>query len=119
MGQTTLNSGDIALIGLDTQEEDFAFVSFVDLDAGTEIYFTDEEADGDYTIGTGEGTVLYTTPTGGVSAGTVITYQGNSSNFTTTSDGLLALGNSGDGLLAYQGISVGNVATFFTCYWRR
>jgi hypothetical protein len=111
-GQTSLSAGDLAIIGLDTPNEDFSFVAFVDLEEGTEIYFTDEEAVGDYTIGTGEGTVLFTAPTGGITAGTVITYQGDISYFTTTSDGALGLADSGDGLLAYQGSSVGNVTTF-------
>lgn len=111
-GQTTLSVGELAIIGMDTPGEDFSFVCFVDLDEDTEIYFTDEEADGDYTIGTGEGTVMYTAPSGGLSAGTVVTYVGNSSDFTTTSDGIMILGNSGDGILAYQGTSVGNVTTF-------
>lgn len=110
--QTTLAEGDMAIIGMDTVAEDFSFVAFVDMDAGTEIYFTDEEASGNYTIGTGEGTVLFTAPAGGIAAGTVITYAGNSSYFTTTSDGAMALGNSGDGLIAYQGTSVGSVTTF-------
>ncbi|MCF7913045.1 MAG: hypothetical protein K9M99_10985 [Candidatus Cloacimonetes bacterium] len=109
--QTSLSSGDLAIIGLDTAE-DFSFVAFVDMEAGTEIYFTDEEADGDYTIGTGEGTVLYTSPAGGITAGIVITYNGNIDDFTITSDGEMALGNSGDGLLAYQGTNVGTVSTF-------
>lgn len=112
LGQTTLAAGDLALIGMDTPGEDFSFVAFVNLDAGTEIYFTDEEADGDYSIGTGEGTVLYTAPSGGVLAGTVITYVGNIADFETTSDGVLVLGNSGDGIIAYQGATVGTVTTF-------
>lgn len=111
-GQTTLSSSELALIGMDTPDEDFSFVVFVDLDAGTEIYFTDEEADADYTIGTGEGTVLYTAPIGGITAGTVITYGGNSSNFATTSDGDITLANDGDGLIAYQGSSLGSVTTY-------
>ncbi|MFA9389746.1 MAG: hypothetical protein ACERKD_08055 [Prolixibacteraceae bacterium] len=111
-GQTILSSGDLAIIGMDTPSEDFMFVTFTNMEAGTEIYFTDEEADGDSTIGTGEGTVLYTAPLGGISAGTVITYTDHSSDFTTTSDGNLTLADSGDGILAYTGTSVGNVATF-------
>src|SRR5690554_1279135 len=111
-GQTTLTNGDIAIIGIDTPGEDFSFVTFIPLSPGTTIYFTDEEADNDYTIGTGEGTVLYTTPASGAIAGEVISYLGNSSDFSTTSDGLMALSNSGDGIIAYQGTSVGNVDRF-------
>jgi len=111
-GQTTLTNGDIAIIGIDTPGEDFSFVTFVSLDPGTTIYFTDEEADNDYTIGTGEGTVLYTAPAGGAIAGEVISYIGNSADFTITSDGVITLSNNGDGIIAYQGSSVGNVDRF-------
>ena len=109
--QTSIASGQLAIIGLDTPGEDFSFVCFIDLVANTKIYFTDEEADGDYTISTSEGHLLYTVPGGGLSAGTVVTYGGNSSNFSSAA-GSFALGNNGDGLLAYQGNSVGNPTTF-------
>ncbi|MCB9202307.1 MAG: choice-of-anchor D domain-containing protein [Flavobacteriales bacterium] len=117
-GQTVLSSGDIAIIHVGVDDEDFAFVTFVNLDAGTQIYFTDEEADGDYTMGTGEGTVLYTAPAGGVLAGTVIVGNsaGSATNFSSTTDGAMTLGNSGDGIIAYQGSmdasGVGAVTTY-------
>ena len=111
-GQTALSLGDIAIIGIDTMSEDFMFVTFVPLSAGTQIYFTDEEAVGTYTIGAGEGTVLYTAPIGGVEAGSVISYITNVSDFSITLDGNILLLNSGDGIIAYQGPSVGNVTTF-------
>ena len=111
-GQTILSEGDISIIGIDTPSENFMFVTFVDLEPGTEIYFTDEEADGDYTIGAGEGTILYIAPFGGVSAGNVISYIINSTDFSDTSDINFQLADGGDGLIAYQGISVGNVTTF-------
>jgi|GEM_PF-5926595 len=111
LGQTTLSSGDLALLGMDTPGEDFSFVAFVDLEENTQVYFTDEEADGDYTISTNEGHILFTAPSGGISAGIVVTYQGNSSYFTNAA-GSFALGNSGDGLIAYQGTSAGAVTTF-------
>ena len=98
--QTTLFEGDIAIIGIDTSSEDFMFVTFVPLSAGTQIYFTDEEAVGTYTIGAGEGTVLYTAPIGGVEAGSVISYITNVSDFSITLDGNILLLNSGDGIIA-------------------
>lgn len=112
--QTTLSKGDIAIISISTGGEDFAFVTFVDLQAGTVIYFTDEEADGDLTMNTGEGTVQYTAPAGGITAGTVVTgnSSGSATDFSSTSDGSMTLGNSGDGIIAYQGTSVSNVTTF-------
>jgi hypothetical protein len=110
--QTILSQGDIAILGIDTDEEDFMFVTFVPLDAGTQIYFTDEEATGTYLIGEGEGTVLYTAPAEGIVAGTVISYFTNKSDFSITSDGNIELSNTGDGIIAYQGANVGVVTTF-------
>ncbi|WP_218157904.1 choice-of-anchor D domain-containing protein [Pustulibacterium marinum] len=109
--QTELEAGDLAIIGLDTGDEDFMFVTFQDLEIGTTIYFTDEEASGDFTIGTGEGTLVFVADAP-IVAGTVITRLNNASLFTVTSDGNISLANSGDGLLAYQGTSVGAVTTF-------
>lgn len=110
--QTTLSEGDISIIGLDTPSEDFVFVTFVDLEAGTQIYFTDEEPAGNNSIGAGEGTVLYTAPLSGIAAGQVISYVANASDFSITSDGNIQLADAGDGLLAYQGAAVGSVTTF-------
>ena len=111
-GQTQLKTGDISIIGLNCETEDFMFVTFVPLSEGTEIYFTDEEADGSYQIGLGEGTVLYTVPAGGLDRGTVISFQSNAIDFSVTSDGNIALANSGDGLIAYQGDAVSEVTVF-------
>lgn len=111
-GQTILAEGDISIIGLDTPSEDFLFVTFVALEAGTQIYFTDEEPDGDYSIGAGEGTILYTASLGGVAAGEVISYVTNASDFSSTADGNIQLADAGDGLLAYQGDAVGSVTAF-------
>ncbi|WP_298879509.1 lamin tail domain-containing protein [uncultured Polaribacter sp.] len=108
--QTTLVKGDIAIVSYSTGDDAFAFTTFVELQAGTKIYFTDEEADGDNTIGLGEGHLLYTAPTI-IAAGTVITGSTSATNFTVESASF-APGNSGDGLIAYQGASVGNVTTF-------
>lgn len=101
--QSTLSSGDIAIIHLNTGNEEFQFVTLVDLLATTEIFFTDNTLNGTNAIGTSEGTVLYTAPVGGVLAGTVITYSGISGDFSSTTDGNMALNNSGDNLAAYQG----------------
>ena len=111
-GQTQLKQGDISIIGLNCETEDFSFVTFVPLEEGTQIYFTDEEANGSYQIGLGEGTVLYTVPTGGLDRGTVISFQSNAIDFSNTYDGMIALADSGDGLIAYQGKKVSEVSVF-------
>lgn len=103
MAQTNLTTGEIGIVHMNTGTEEFQFVTFVDLSANTEIYFTDNPANATGAIGTAEGTVLYTAPAGGVTAGTVISYTGISGGFSTTSDGNMTLANSGDNILAYQG----------------
>lgn len=108
--QTTMNKGDMAIVAMSTGDEEFAFVTFIDLDANTVIYFTDEEADNDFTIGAGEGTLRYTVPAGGITKGTVISFTGVGGDWADEDAGF-ALGNSGDGIIAYQGSGL-TVTTF-------
>lgn len=108
--QTVMAKGDMAIISISTGDEQFAFVTFVDLAENTVIYFTDEEADNDLTIGTGEGTLRYTVPAGGITKGTVISYTGVGGAWAEEDAGF-ALGNSGDGIIAYQGTGL-TVTTF-------
>lgn len=58
----------------------FDFVSTVDLDPGTEIFFTDKGWDGSlgspfWRNTTGEGALRYTVPIGGISAGTIVSFD--------------------------------------------
>ena len=105
-----LQPGDIAIIGINADNPDnFAFVNLVDLPAGTEIRFTDSGIQSDGTFRFGEGAVKYTAPDF-IAAGTIITYQGNSGNFTPDNDNVvgtngLVLSSSGDQLIAFQGSS--------------
>ncbi len=105
--QTTLSVGDIALIGIQADDEQFTFVTFVDLQAGTQIYFTDEEPSGT-TIASGEGTILYTASSA-VSAGTVIICSdvvnpsGDFAEVTNFPNFVLA--NGGDGVTMFQGFT--------------
>lgn len=85
---TTLSPGDLTIISVNSDSSypggvnsnGFDFVSRVDLDAGTEIYFADKGWDGSlgspfWRSGTGEGVLRYTVPVGGISAGTIIRYD--------------------------------------------
>jgi len=75
---SVLAPGDLAIIGYKDGTDDFAFVPFVNLAAGTVIYFTDNGWTGTgfrNTIASGEGNediMRYTVPAGGIVAGTVI-----------------------------------------------
>ncbi|MBI1197191.1 MAG: hypothetical protein GC203_04945, partial [Phenylobacterium sp.] len=94
---TTLSPGDLALIGYaaDTGGKSFAFVLLRDVDASTTINFTDSGwlAAGGFRAG--EGTVSWTAPAEGATAGTVVTFTGLT--------GSLNPSTSGDQIIAYQG----------------
>ena len=103
-GQTTLSPGDIVIIEMQGDAPDeFRFVPLVDLEAGTTIRFTDNGWLGT-ALRSGEGTVLYTAPTGGVTKGTNIKYSvgGSTTDFATDGNDL-NIASSGDQILAYQG----------------
>lgn len=101
-GQTTLTAGDLVVIEMQGDSPDgFRFVPLVDLAAGTIIKFTDNGYTGT-AIRSGEGTVTYTVPSGGVLAGTNIRYTvGDGGDFSASPDVNIASG--GDQILVYQG----------------
>jgi hypothetical protein len=90
MGQTTLSPGDIIIVAINgdtdvTYGRGFSFMPLVNLEAGTEIYFTDtgwSDVTGSFInyILLSDLFIKYTAPAGGVTAGTVIR---NATNLTT------------------------------------
>ena len=106
----SLSAGDLAIFGANTDNpDDFAFVLLVDIPSGTEIRFTDSGWESDNTFRGYEGAVKYTAPSA-ISAGTVITWVGNSANFVSDNDATvgtngLQLSADGDQVFAFQGSS--------------
>ncbi|WJJ97217.1 hypothetical protein [Algibacter luteus] len=103
-GQTTLAKEDIAIIGVNTDNEDFTFLLRTDITAGTTIYFSDNEVNA---AGTGlnddnEGVVLFTALTA-YNCGTVLSFVANSSEFTVIDNTFQLANNSGEVVLAFQG----------------
>jgi LPXTG-motif cell wall-anchored protein len=83
---SALSPGDIYIVTVNSDasyspatpnSNGFDFVSKVDLDPGTVIYFTDNGWDNTTSFwrSGGEGLVRYTVPAGGISAGTVVRYD--------------------------------------------
>lgn len=122
MGQTTLSAGDIVIIAINgdtdaTYGRGFSFMPLVNLEAGTEIYFTDygwSDVAGSFITSTAVSDVFvkYTVPAGGISAGTIIRNASNSTtNFTfyyaygsSTFDYVNLVGvSASDEVLAFQG----------------
>jgi len=101
---TTLATGDIAFVGVNTSGTDaYAFVLLKDIASGTSIRFTDKEWDGTK-FTDGEADLLWTS-TGTLAAGTVVTIQPNAtiaSTGTLTGDGG-GLGGSGEQVFAITG----------------
>ncbi len=105
---STLNAGDIVIIGMNADDPDsFAFMPLIDLADATEIHFTDKGWDSTGgALSSGEGTVTWTA-SGTVKAGTVITIS-NDGGFSASIGGVVATGSfdletTGDQILAYQG----------------
>lgn len=104
----TLAAGDIAIISMNADTtKTFSFVSLVDIAPGEVIKFTDNSWLGS-AFRTGEGTITWTAPAGGVPRGTVITID-TTGTISTVSLGAVSdsgdvnFSTSGDQILAYQG----------------
>ncbi|MEO0758143.1 MAG: ExeM/NucH family extracellular endonuclease [Cyanobacteria bacterium J06648_16] len=90
-----LIAGAIAFVEFNFSNPDsFEVVALVDIPAGEVIYFTDSGWRADNSFRANEGTLTWTAPAGGVSAGTVIEIDALAG---------IALSTSGDQILAYQG----------------
>lgn len=112
----TLVPGDIVIFWIQADTPDaFAFTTFVELNEGTEILFTDCGAVPAGTFdpaGSGEGAIVYTAPVGGLQIGEVVIYDdsgpapefsnyGGDSRINGTSG--MALSVSGDQITVLQG----------------
>ncbi|MCU0324300.1 MAG: hypothetical protein MUF45_03475 [Spirosomaceae bacterium] len=110
-GATTLNAGDIAFTAYSSAatNSDFSFVLLKNVGAGTTINFTDNGWLPTNVFRTGENTVTWTAPTGGLVAGTEITIAGLTATKSgggsagTVTGTALTLAQSGDQILAYRG----------------
>ncbi|MEB3215486.1 MAG: calcium-binding protein [Nostocales cyanobacterium 94392] len=107
MAATVLNPGDIAIVGYITNgsPDSFSFIPLVDLDAGTEIYFTDNGWTGSsssfrgssVTDGNGNEDLIKFTASSNISAGRVIlSNDTSSSDWTWTKSGQIGTTTSGN-----------------------
>lgn len=114
---SALKPGDIAFVGFNADDNDeFAFVALSDIPAGAKIFFTDNGWDGGkFTVA--EGTLAWTAPAGGISAGRVVTVAGKTPSVdvgTINEDKAdFNLGTSGDQLFAYQASAYNTAPTAF------
>ncbi|MCA9236878.1 MAG: hypothetical protein KDA44_15485 [Planctomycetales bacterium] len=114
-----LVAGDIAIIGVNTDDSDsFAWFPLVDLDAGEAISFTDSGWLSSDSFRGNEGGVSYTVPSGGISAGTILTFVSPpAGDYATANDANVGtnsfnLSSSGDQVFAFSGASASPVFLF-------
>ncbi|MBU0766058.1 MAG: T9SS type A sorting domain-containing protein [Bacteroidetes bacterium] len=104
-GTTFLDPGDIAIVQFRTDPEDgFSFVALADIPGSTEVKFTDNGWTESSALTTSENTLVWSCPSTGISAGTVVGWQ-NGSGITSgfVSGTLDGLSDLGDQILIYQG----------------
>ena len=118
----TLNVGDIAFLGYNTdgaapaRNDDFTWIALTDIPAGEIIHFTDEgwtnQSNSWVGSNTSEFHLIWTSPAGGISCGTVIHINEPNAdgNLVVTGGGTIAYGtganwnlSAGDQVLAYRG----------------
>ncbi|MDP1622690.1 MAG: endonuclease [Bacteroidales bacterium] len=107
-GTSILQPGDIAIIEYQSVNPDkLSFITFTQLNASTEINFTDNGFKHPDTVRTGEGFLKYTAQTV-IPSGTVISwYNGMNiagTGWNSTSPSNFAFNEAGDQLFAYQGV---------------
>ena len=100
-----VNPGDIAFTAYNADGTDsFSFVALATIATGEVINFTDNGWRSTNVFRTGEGTIAWTAPAGGVVAGTVVTLTASTATVgSITTTGSLNFNANGDGLIAYQG----------------
>lgn len=110
-GQTALFPGDIAIVGIQTDNPDnFSFVFLTSIQKHTVVYFTDCGVKMNGTFRSGEGGLRYTAPDD-LATGTLVNYIRDSSDFSKANDPILGsrgfnLSSSGDQIIAFQDSSI-------------
>ncbi|MFN3869037.1 MAG: hypothetical protein ACK4MF_08235 [Hyphomicrobiaceae bacterium] len=101
-----LTAGQIAFVAYNADGTDsFSFVVLGNIAAGEVVNFTDNGWRSTNVFRTGEGTIAWTAPDGGVAAGTVVTLTMTSASVgKITTSGTLDFNQNGDGIIAYQGL---------------
>ncbi len=108
--QTVFKSGDLAIVAYRmnalTTDDEFAFVTFVDILPGTQIRFTDAKFTTNSTAQC-PGGLVWTAPTSGISSGSVISIKNDlpSTSIGTISGNKFGLSSGGDQIIVYTGVN--------------
>jgi hypothetical protein len=119
---SALTTGDLAFTALNADEDGWSLVTFVDIAAGTQVFFSDGTASNASTIGAGESSFSWNTGANVIGAGTVVRFSaidvagrtasvGTFSAVGTTNFGLSATAET---VYAFLGTSATAVTTMLT-----
>jgi hypothetical protein len=112
-----LSTGDLAFTSFNADEDGFSLVTFVDIAAGTTVYFSDNEWSGS-SFNTGEGTFTWNTGAAAIAAGTVVRFSAvdgaakAASVGTLTGAGDNGINASNETIYAYLGTSAAQPSVF-------
>jgi hypothetical protein len=109
------SAGDIVIIGLDTDSDDVAWLPLINLDAGAKLFFSDAGTFNGSFGGnqSGDGAVVFTVPTGGIAAGTLMIFNDDltTAGYAADNSGSVGTGMDlsvlGDQIVAYVGSNPG------------
>lgn len=116
-----LTTGDIAFTSFNADEDGLSFVTFVDIDPGTVVYFSDNEWDGT-AMNSGESITAWNSGATAIAAGTVVRFSAFDAASRAASAGSLTvvdgsnygISASGEVVYAYLGSSGTTPTTFLT-----
>ena len=117
-----LTTGDIAFTAFNADEDGWSLVTFVDIAANTQIYFSDSTATSATTIGTGESSFVWGTGADLISAGTVVRFSAidvasraaSVGSFAAVGTGNLGLSATAETVYAFLGTSATAVTTMLS-----
>ncbi len=117
-----LTTGDLAFTAFNADEDGWSLVTFVDIAAGTQVFFSDGTASSATTIGTTESSFSWNTGANVIAAGTVVRFSAIDADGRAASAGSLAVVNSGnlglsataETIYAFLGSSATSVTTMLT-----
>ena len=117
-----LTTGDIAFTAFNADEDGWSLVTFVNIAANTQIFFSDSTATNATTIGTGESSFSWSTGASMISAGTVVRFSAidvasraaSVGTFVAVGTGNLGLSATTETVYAYLGTSATSVTTMLS-----
>lgn len=114
---TTLNVGDIAIVGFGpTNPDSFSIVPLVNLDSGTTVTLTDNGWQAAGGFRTGEGTLTYTAPSA-IRAGTILNWISGGSSSSGFGTSTMSLNASGESFSVVSGTTVSGSTPLSSVLW--